>query len=147
VNVPDTVRLIETNGATFRLYGGSVHVWYPHEGCRKELTKQVAYLRDHRTEVAAFLESRNPVPNMPACMRLMEWNLKRPPVAIESFAVVTDPGLFARTTLEQLRIALAVPKRSVGWTIPQLIERLAQVGVRVTLESAPQENFLNIRNG
>jgi hypothetical protein len=49
--------------------------------------------------------------------------------------------LFARTTLEQLRIALAAPKRWVGWTIPQLIDRLAQVGVRVALESAAQENF------
>jgi len=141
VNVPDTVRLIETAGAAFRLDGETVHVWYPHNGRREELAQQVAFLRDHRTEVAAFLETRNAVRTMPAGVRLTEWNLKRPPVAIESFAVVTDPGLFARTTLEQLRIALATPKRWVGWTIPQLIDRLAQVGVRVALESAAQENF------
>ena len=141
MNVPDTVRLIETAGATFRLDGEGVHVWYPHEGRREELGKLMAYLRDHRTEVAAFLQSRNAVRNMPAGVRLTEWNLKRPPIAIESFAVVTDPDLFARTTLEQLRIALAAPKRWVGWTIPQLIDRLAQVGVRVALESAAQENF------
>jgi hypothetical protein len=61
--------------------------------------------------------------------------------AIETCAVVTDSGLFARTTLEQLRIALAEPKRWVGWSVPQLMDRLAEVGVRVPMESAAQENF------
>jgi hypothetical protein len=82
---------------------------------------------------------------MPKGVRLIEWNLKQPPVAIESFAVVTDPDLFARTTLEQLRIALAEPKRWVGWSVPQLIDRLAQVGVLVTLESGEQRDFPKFR--
>lgn len=56
-------------------------------------------------------------------------------MAIESCAVVTDTALFARTTLEQLRAALAQPKRWVGWSVPQLVDRLAQVGVLVTVES------------
>jgi hypothetical protein len=43
--------------------------------------------------------------------------------------------LFASTTLEQLRVALANPKRWVGWSVSQLIERLAQVGVTVVLEN------------
>jgi hypothetical protein len=141
VNVPDTVTLIETAGATFRLDGERVHVWYPHEGRREELAKQVAYLRDHRTEVAAFLAARNAVHHIPAGVRLIEWSLKQPPIAIETCAVVTDPGLFASTTLEQLRIALAEPRRWVGWSVPQLIDRLAQVGVRVALEPVAQENF------
>jgi hypothetical protein len=80
---------------------------------------------------------------MPAGVRLIEWNLKQPPVAIETCAVVTDSGLFARTTLEQLRIALAGPKRWVGWSVPQLIDRLAQVGVRVALAPVTQERFSN----
>jgi hypothetical protein len=71
---------------------------------------------------------------MPSCVRLIEWNLKAPPIVIEASALVTDPCLFARTTLEQLRIVLAEPKRRVGWTAPQLIDRLAQLGVLVTLE-------------
>jgi hypothetical protein len=72
---------------------------------------------------------------MPAGVRLVHWNLKEPPVAIDTCSVVIDPALFARSTLEQLRVALAQPKRWVGWSIPQLIDRLAQVGVTVTLES------------
>jgi hypothetical protein len=74
------------------------------------------------------------IPMLPPWIRIIEWKLKEPPVAIESCAVVTNSGLFARATLEQLRIALAEPKRWVGWTVPQLIDRLAQVGVQVALE-------------
>ena len=76
---------------------------------------------------------------IPPGVRLIEWKLKEPPVAIETCAVVTDSDLFARTTLEQLRIALAEPKRWVGWTVPQLIDRLAQVGVSVGV-GIPSEN-------
>ena len=72
---------------------------------------------------------------VPPGVRLIEWKLKEPPVAVETCAVVTDTALFARTTLEQLRTALAQPKRWIGWSVPQLIDRLAQVGVTVALES------------
>lgn len=74
------------------------------------------------------------VPSMPSDVRLIEWMLKEPPIAIETCAVVTGAALFARSTLEQLRVALENPKRWVGWTVPQLIDRLAQVGVRMSLE-------------
>jgi hypothetical protein len=77
-----------------------------------------------------------PAPSKLAGVRAVEWKLKEPPVAIETCAVVTDTALFARSTLEQLRIALEQPKRWVGWSIPQLVDRLAQVGVRVTIEDS-----------
>jgi hypothetical protein len=70
---------------------------------------------------------------------VVEWILKDPPVAIETCAVVTDTALFARSTLEQLRIALTQPKRWVGWSVPQLVDRLAQVGVLVALETISQD--------
>ena len=79
-----------------------------------------------------------PTPSKSAGIRVVEWKLKEPPVAVETCAVVTDTALFARSTLEQLRIALAQPKRWVGWSVPQLVDRLAQVGVRVTLEGESQ---------
>jgi hypothetical protein len=69
-------------------------------------------------------------------VKLIRWNLKSPPVAIETCVVVTDPALFARTTLEQLRTALAQPQRWVGWSVTQLIDRLAQVGVLVMVGAA-----------
>ena len=92
---------------------------------RGQLPEQVVSLDD--TTAAA-------ISAMPPGVRLVNWKLKEPPVAIETCAVVTDSGLFARTTLEQLGMALANPRRWEGWSVPQLLDRLAQVGVMVTLE-------------
>lgn len=134
MTVADVVSEVEAAGAAIRLEGDRVRVWYPDEEHRENLAEQIAFLRTHRADVASFLKARNAVLLMPAGVRLIEWNLKEPPVAIETCAVVTDPALFARTTVEQLRIALAEPRRWVGWTVPQLINQLAQVGVVVALE-------------
>ncbi len=134
MNVADTVSEVEATGAAFRLEGEKVRIWYPDDGHREKLTEQIAFLRNHRADVAAFLIARSAVPKMPPCVRLIQWNLKTPPVLIETHAVVTDPMLFARTTLEQLKRALENPKRWVGWTVQQLVDRLAQVGVNVTLQ-------------
>jgi hypothetical protein len=134
VNVAETVSLIEAAGATFHLDGEKVLVRYPDEEQRGQLSRQVALLRPHKSEVAAFLKVRGIIPSMPAQVRLLEWELKEPPVAIETCSVVTDTALSARSTLEQLRTALAQPERWVGWSVQQLIDRLAQVGVTVTLE-------------
>jgi len=60
--------------------------------------------------------------------------LREAPVAIETCSVVTDPGKFARATLEQLRVVVENPKRWVGWSVLQLVDRLAQVGIRVEVE-------------
>jgi hypothetical protein len=70
---------------------------------------------------------------MPPGVRLISWNLKEPPIAIETCTVVTDPARFASTALAQLEAALANPRRWVGWSVPQLLDRLAQVGVTVAL--------------
>jgi hypothetical protein len=134
LKVEEAVNLVERAGATFRLDGQKVRVWYPGEERRVELAQEVAFLRSHRAEVAAFLSARVVIPRMPRGVRLLEWNLKEPPVAIETCAVVTDIARFAQSTLEQLRTALAQPKRWVGWSVPQLIDRLAQVGIQVSLE-------------
>ncbi len=77
--------------------------------------------------------------DMPPGIRLIGWSLKDPPILIETCAIVTDPEPFARRTLDQLRIALAEPRRWVGWSVPQLIDRLAQVGVIVVLDAAETE--------
>jgi hypothetical protein len=140
MNVEETVNSIEAVGVTFRIDGGKVRVRYSDESQREELCQQIALLRANKDKVAAFLQARATIPTMPPGVRLIEWNLKEPPVAIETCAVVTDSALFARSTLEQLRKALAQPTRWVGWSIPQLIDRLAQVGVTVALESKPGQS-------
>lgn len=81
------------------------------------------------------------IPTVPVGVRLLTWDLKEPPVAIDTCSIVTDPALFATATLTQLRTAIANPKRWVGWSVPQLIDRLAQVGVTVALETDKSPNL------
>lgn len=140
MNVAESVGLIEVAGAEFRLDGEKVRVWYPDKVRREELAAQINLLRDHRAEVAAFLKTRSNIPAMPPGVLLVNWSLKEPPIAIEYHAVVIDPAKFARATLGELRERLTNPKRRYGWTVPQLIDRLSQVGVKVALESAQKCN-------
>ncbi len=134
MNVADTVGLIEATGATFRLDGVKVLVRYPDEEQREELTEQIALLRARKDEVAEYLRTRHLIPLMPPGLRLVRWNLKRPPAAIETCGVVNEPAGFAHSTLRQLGVALANPRAWVGWTVTQLIDRLGQVGVTVECE-------------
>ncbi len=55
MNVADTVSEVEATGAAFRLEGEKVRIWYPDDGHREKLTEQIAFLRNHRADVAAFL--------------------------------------------------------------------------------------------
>ena len=126
---------VEGAGISLRLEGQKVRIRYPEPDQRERLAAQLKFLRANRDEVAAFLRTRSSVPTMPPGVRLLEWKLKEPPVVIETCAVVTDPALFARSTLDQLRNALTKPKRWVGWSVPQLIQRLSQVGVRIAIET------------
>ena len=100
----------------------------------KDSPEAQALLEKVKAEKQHLLAYLRALPALPPSVRLVSWNLKDPPVAIETCAVITDPALFARTTVEQLRIALAHPTRWVGWSVPQLIDRLAQVGAVVALE-------------
>jgi hypothetical protein len=135
MNFTDVVNEIEAAGACFRLEGEKVHVWYPSDERREELAARIAFLRNYRAEVKAFLKARTAIPVMPPGVRLVQWGLKEPPIVVETGSVVFDSALFASSTLVQLGDLLANPNRNVGWTVPQLIERLAQVGVAVLLKS------------
>jgi hypothetical protein len=139
MRVDETLVEIEQAGVGLRLDGERVRIRFLKPEQREELAHYVAFLRAHRDEVAKVLKCRLSIPRMPPGVTLVGWNLKPPPVGIEMSAVVTDPSLFARATLEQLRIAMAKPRRWVGWSVPQLLDRLAQVGVIVALDSQSLE--------
>jgi hypothetical protein len=135
VAVAQTVMEVETLGVQLRVEADKVVMWFPGAELRNELSGQLAFLRTRRHEVMNFLREREVIPTMPPGVHLVSWKLKEPPIALEVCSLVTDTALFAKTTLQQLQIALAAPKRWVGWTVPQLIDRLAQVGVIVALET------------
>jgi uncharacterized protein DUF3631 len=75
------------------------------------------------------------IPPMPPGVALLSWGLKQPPITIAPGEVVTDSARFSRACLEQLRNTLANPRRRAAWTVQQLVERLALVGVMVTTNS------------
>lgn len=139
MNIASIVNELEAAGVAFRLDSERVKVWFPDRERRNELATQIAFLRDHRVEVADFLKTQNTIPAMPRGVRLVQWNLKEPPVCLESYSVVTDSAKFAKSTLGQMKILLENRESRVGWTMAQLIDRLAQVGVTVSLE--PSESL------
>jgi hypothetical protein len=84
--------------------------------------------------LAAAVEEtdRGGPPPMPEGVRLLAWAPERPPVAIETWAIVNDVPQFIRTTLEQLRSAMVGESWLAGnWSVRELVERLEQVGVRI----------------
>jgi hypothetical protein len=71
---------------------------------------------------------------MPKGVTLLRWAPVRPPVAIESWAVVNDVPQFIQTTLRQLRAAMAGKNWLAGnCSVRELVERLEQVGVEVSV--------------
>jgi hypothetical protein len=135
VNVADIVSEIEAAGAIFRLEGEKVRVSYPDDERRKELAKQIGLLRDHRTEVAAYLKARTAVPPMPKGVRLIHWESRAAPVAIDVCTVVVDVAKFVESELRALDSKLNNPWTiRGGFTVPQILNRLAQAGLEVELD-------------
>ena len=127
----EVVSRLEGIGGRLSLDGERIRYSIPKGNL--EAQSSLAELRERRSDLVEFLRARAVIPAMPAGVTLLSWKLKRPPVAIETSSVVTDSARFARTTLEQLGRALRKPSRWVGWSVPQLVDRLAQVGVIVAL--------------
>src|SRR4029077_6879980 len=102
------IKGIEAVGGGLTIQGDRIRCRLP-EGASSLLEE----LRARREEVLIVLRHRGEAPSMPRGVQLVQWNLKHPPILIESSAVVTDPALFARATLEQLRSAIDNRRRWV----------------------------------
>lgn len=93
--------------------------------------------RPDRYAVALEKTIQSAPPPMPEGVRLLQWAPKPPPVAIERRTVVNDVPKFVRATLGQLRGAMAGKNWMAGnWSIRDLVERLEQVGVKVSVGEA-----------
>ena len=125
----ELVERIESAGGVLILQGDCITYDLPPE-------IDVDELRAHRDEVVRVLQQRQEVPTMPPGVRLISWELKEPPVAIEMCTtVVINPARFAKSTLLQLQAALKGKRWLAGhWSTAELVERLKQVGVEVELE-------------
>jgi hypothetical protein len=84
--------------------------------------------------VRKVLRQRGEIPLMPLGVQLVSWKLRKPPIVIQRWSVVTNPALFAERTLEQLEAALAGKDCLAGhWSVRELLDRLEQVGVVVSV--------------
>jgi hypothetical protein len=83
------------------------------------------------------------VPPMPPGVRLIRWEPKPAPVAIDVCSVVVDVPKFVESELRDLDSRLNNPWTiHGGFTVPQLLDRLAQVGVLVVLEPCGTSNAM-----
>jgi hypothetical protein len=130
------VAAAEALGIQLRLNGDRIQARLP-EGDNGHLSEILDRLRINREQVAAVIRERTKVPPIPPHTRLVNWNPIAPPVMIENYSIVVDVPLFIRTTLGQLGVLLADGKRRVGWTVPQILDRLRQVGVVVEIDEPP----------
>jgi hypothetical protein len=74
-------------------------------------------------------------PAMPKGVRLIRWELKQTPVAIDVCSVVVDIPKFIERELRALDSRLNNPWTiHGGFTVPQMLDRLAQAGLEVELE-------------
>jgi hypothetical protein len=74
-------------------------------------------------------------PAMPRGVRLVRWEPKAPPVAIDVCSVVVDISKFIEGELRALDSRLNNPWTiHGGFTVLQMLDRLAQAGVEVELE-------------
>jgi hypothetical protein len=154
MNAPELIQRIQAAGGVLTLTGDRIRYELPEDAA-----PMIEALRQYRDEVFGVLRDRersqrrrghadryvvalekatqSVPPPMPKGVRLLEWAPERPPVAIESWAVVNDVPQFIQASLRQLRAAMAGKNWLAGnRSVPELVDRLEQVGVKVSLEEA-----------
>jgi hypothetical protein len=137
--VIEMVAEAEAIGIELRLRDGRVKASFLPE-MERDVAPILAKLRANRSEVLEVLQLRT-VPPIPVGVRLVEWNLKPPPVVLERFSVVSDVGLFASRALGQLAFSLAGKNWLAGnWSVRDLVERLEGVGVVVEVKTEPNSD-------
>jgi hypothetical protein len=107
----------EAMGRQLRLVGGKVRALFPADA-RARKAPLLERLRTNREQIAHVLRQRGDIPLMPPGVQLVSWKLRKPPIVIQRWSVVTNPALFAERTLEQLEAALAGKNCLAGhWSV------------------------------
>jgi hypothetical protein len=94
-------------------------------------------VKNEKQNLLAYLQTR-PAPKfpvMPKGIRLIRWEHKAAPVAIDTCSVVMDVPKFIEGELRALDSRLNNPQTiHGGFTVPQMLDRLAQAGLEVELD-------------
>jgi len=138
----DAVAAFEALGGTLELHGEQVEVVYQTH-LRQAVSPLLGELRAHREAVRAFLRERSSggrapaeCPPLPPAVRLLRYAPKVAPVAVQPCSIVTDVGKFIRAYLEDLEWRLAHPNTYACASLPEILAKLAEVGVELKIEQA-----------
>jgi len=134
----------ESKGGEFTLNGPQVSVQYPPEH-RDTLAPILATLRANRTAVAALIRERYcgvpapaQCPPVPLGVRLVKYAPKAPPVAVAPVSIVTDVDKFIRAYLRDLGQRLQHPGTHACASLPEILAKLAEVGLELALDGSTQ---------
>jgi hypothetical protein len=139
----DIVSRLEGVGGRLELDGGRILYRIPTDNPEAHTLLEAA--RTDKKALLDYLRMRASIPAMPPGVRLIQWSLKEPPVCLEAYSLVTDTTKFVQSTLGQIQRLLEDPGAKVGWTLPQLIDRLAQVGVIVAVDVGETGPGVNLK--
>ena len=79
---------------------------------------------------------------MPSGVKLLRYEPKKLPVAIDVCTIVTDVSKFIQRELRDLDSRLNLPGTiRGGWSVPQILDRLRQVGVEVEIHLTGNRSF------
>jgi hypothetical protein len=132
-------------GGTFELRGDRVTVEYS-EDVAEVLDPILEKLRPKREEVRQLLYKHPPgvlappeCPPLPPGVRLVRYAPKTPPVLVAPWSVVTDVKKFIAAYLRSLDWRLKHPKGYAAAPLPEILAKLAEVGLELeVVEAAPE---------
>ena len=127
----ELIQNIEALGGSLVLRGERIRYELPYEAA-----PFLEQLRLERNNVLRILRQRGAPPAMPEGVTLSRWMLKKAPIVLTRWSVVTDVHSFVSSTLAQLGEALRGGTWLAGnWSVQELVDRLRQVGVEVEIPS------------
>jgi hypothetical protein len=127
----ELLNAVENVGGSLVLSGGHIKYAIP-----KRATWLISELKQNREELIGLLREVTTPPPMPPGVRLLKWEPKDPPIAIVRMGIVSNVDKFIGATLRELRARLEGKDFLAGnWSLRELVDRLEQVGVLVSVES------------
>lgn len=97
----------------------------------------LARVREHKADMLLEIAQQilKNCPRLPKGVRLLRWEPKAPPVAIDVCSIVVDLSKFIEGELRTLDSRLNNPWTiHGGFSVPQMLDRLRQVGLEVELD-------------
>jgi hypothetical protein len=132
MNAPELLETVQNLGGLLTLSGERIQYTLPNSAAWL-----VSELKEHRKELIGLLREERTRPPMPLGVRLIKWEPKNAPIAIVRIGIVTNVPKFIDATLLELKARLEGKDFLAGnWPLPELVDRLEQVGVAVAIETS-----------